>query len=50
VQTYDQKPQRRLFKVLQSQGYQLNQQITLLSDGGVTTQQQTLSSAWLGRK
>jgi hypothetical protein len=36
VQTYDQKPKRRLFEVLQSQGHQLNQQITLLSDGGDT--------------
>jgi hypothetical protein len=27
VQTYDQKPKRRLFEVLQSQGHQLNQQI-----------------------
>src|SRR5207253_7292507 len=34
VQTYDQKPKRRLFEVLQSQGHQLNQQITFLSDGG----------------
>jgi hypothetical protein len=36
VQTYDQKPKRRLFEVLQSQGHQLNQQITCLSDGGDT--------------
>jgi hypothetical protein len=36
VQTFDQKPKRRLFKVLQSQGHQLNQQITFLSDGGDT--------------
>jgi hypothetical protein len=36
VQTYDQKPKRRLFEVLQSQGHQLNQQITFLSDGGET--------------
>jgi hypothetical protein len=34
VQTFDQKPKRRLFQVLQSQGHQLNQQITFLSDGG----------------
>ena len=33
VQTYDQQPKRRLFEVLQSQGHQLNQQITFLSDG-----------------
>jgi hypothetical protein len=36
VQTFDQKPKRRLFEVLQSQGHQLNQQITFLSDGGDT--------------
>src|SRR5215510_5362715 len=36
VQTYDQKPKRRLFEVLQSQCHQLNQQITFLSDGGDT--------------
>jgi hypothetical protein len=36
VQTYDQKPKRRLFEVLQSQGHQLNQQMTFLSDGGDT--------------
>jgi hypothetical protein len=36
VQTFDQKPKRRLFDVLQSQGHQLNQQITFLSDGGDT--------------
>lgn len=28
----DEKPQRRLFEVLQSQGLQMNQQITFLSD------------------
>jgi hypothetical protein len=36
VQTYNQKPKRRLFEVLQSQGHQLNQQITFLSDGSDT--------------
>src|SRR5712691_3874125 len=36
VQTYDQKPKRRLFEVLKAQGHQLNQQITFLSDGGDT--------------
>jgi hypothetical protein len=36
VQTYEQTPKRRLFEVLQSQGHQLNQQITFLSDGGDT--------------
>jgi hypothetical protein len=35
-QPLDQKPTRRLFDVLQSQGPQLNQQITFLSDGGDT--------------
>ena len=30
------KPKRRLFEVLQSQGHQMNQQITFLSDGGDT--------------
>jgi hypothetical protein len=33
VQTYDTKPKRRLFEVLQSQGMQMNQQITFLSAG-----------------
>jgi hypothetical protein len=32
VQTYDQKPKRRLFEVLQSQGHQLNQQIRAYPD------------------
>jgi hypothetical protein len=36
VQTFDMKPKRRLFEVLQSQRHQLNQQITFLSDGGDT--------------
>lgn len=36
VNRYDQKPKRRLFEVLKSQGMQLNQQITFLSDGGDT--------------
>lgn len=36
VQTYDQKPQRRLFELLQSQGLQMNQQIEFLSAGGDT--------------
>ena len=34
VQTYDEKPRRRLFEVLKSQGMQMNQQIEFLSDGG----------------
>jgi hypothetical protein len=36
VQSYDTKPKRRLFEVLQSQGMQANQQLTFLSDGGDT--------------
>jgi hypothetical protein len=36
VQTLDQKPKRRLYEVLKSQGMQLNQQITFLSDGSDT--------------
>jgi len=36
VQSYDDKPKRRLFEVLKSQGMQMNQQITFLSDGGET--------------
>jgi hypothetical protein len=34
VQTIDTKSKRRLFEVLKSQGMQMNQQITFLSDGG----------------
>jgi hypothetical protein len=34
--SYDSKPKRRLFEVLKSQGMQINQQITFLSDGGDT--------------
>jgi hypothetical protein len=34
VQTYDTKPKRRLFELLRSQGMQMNQQVTFLSDGG----------------
>ena len=36
VQTLDEKPKRRLFEVLKSQGLQMNQQLTFLSDGGDT--------------
>jgi hypothetical protein len=43
VQTYDQKPKRRLFEVLHSQGHQLNQQITFLSDGGDSVRDLQLS-------
>lgn len=35
----DRKPRRRLFQVLQSQGMQMNQQITFLSDGGDTVRE-----------
>lgn len=34
VTAYDDKPKRRLHELLQSQGLQLNQDITFLSDGG----------------
>ena len=34
VQTYDEKPRRRLFEHLQAHGMQMNQQIEFLSDGG----------------
>ncbi|MCH9647722.1 MAG: ISKra4 family transposase [Deltaproteobacteria bacterium] len=33
VQSHDAKPRRRLFEVLTSQGMQMNQQVTFLSDG-----------------
>jgi hypothetical protein len=36
VQTFDPKPKRRLYELLNSQGFQLNQQITFLSDGSDT--------------
>ena len=34
VQTYDQKPRRRLWDLLKSQGLQDNQQVVFMSDGG----------------
>ena len=34
VQTYDDKPKRRVFEVLKRQGMQSNQSVTFLSDGG----------------
>jgi hypothetical protein len=34
VQTYDEKPERRLFELLKNQGMQPNQQVEFLSDGG----------------
>ena len=39
VQGYDQKPKRRLFELLKSQGMQMNQQVTFLSDGGDTVRE-----------
>lgn len=36
VSTYDEKSKRRLYEVLKSQGLQMNQEITFLSDGGDT--------------
>lgn len=34
VQTYDEKPKRRVFELLKRQGMQSNQSVTFLSDGG----------------
>jgi hypothetical protein len=34
VQTFDEKPRRRLFELLKSQGMAMNQQVMFLSDGG----------------
>ena len=39
VQTYDEKPERRLFEVLRSQGLTMNQQVEFLSDGGEDVRQ-----------
>ena len=36
VSRYDNKPKRRLFEMLKSQGMQMNQAVTFLSDGGDT--------------
>lgn len=36
VNTYDQKRRRRIFETLKAQGFQMNQNITFLSDGGDT--------------
>ena len=36
VQTYDQKPRRRLWELMKSQGMQENQQVLFMSDGGET--------------
>src|SRR5207245_3512971 len=43
VQTVDTKSKRRLYEVLKSQGFQLNQQITFLSDGGDSVRDLQLS-------
>jgi hypothetical protein len=43
VQTIDTTSKRRLYEVLKSQGFQLNQQITFLSDGGDTVRDLQLS-------
>ena len=34
VQTYDEKPRRRLWELMKSQGMQENQQAVFMSDGG----------------
>jgi hypothetical protein len=39
VNSFDTKPKRRVFEVLKSQGMQMNQQITFLSDGGDTVRE-----------
>ena len=39
VQTYDQKPRRRLWELMKSQGMQENQQVVFLSDGGEDVRQ-----------
>ena len=39
VNGYDKKPKRRLFELLKSQGMQMNQQVTFLSDGGDTVRE-----------
>lgn len=41
VSGYDSKPRRRLFEVLQSQGMQMNQAVTFLTDGGDTVRDLT---------
>jgi hypothetical protein len=39
VQTYDQKPRRRVWEVMKSQGMQENQQVVFMSDGGEDVRQ-----------
>ena len=41
VQTYDEKPKRRVYDVLKAQGLQFNQDVTFLTDGGDTVRQLT---------
>ena len=36
VQSFDEKPKRRLHEILREQGLQMNQEITFLTDGGDT--------------
>ncbi len=36
VQSHDEKPRRRLFEVLKEQGWQENQEVTFMTDGGDT--------------
>jgi hypothetical protein len=45
VQTYDEKPKRRLFELLQAHGMQPNQQVEFLSDGGEDVRQVQLSES-----
>jgi len=47
VNRYDTKPKRRLFEMLKSQGMQLNQTVTFLSDGGDTRSPNVPESAGL---
>ena len=47
VNKFDEKPKRRLFELLKSQGLQMNQDITFLSDGGDTVRDlQLYLSPW----
>ncbi|HTH46344.1 MAG TPA: ISKra4 family transposase, partial [Candidatus Limnocylindria bacterium] len=39
VQTYDEKPRRRLWELMKSQGMQENQQVVFMSDGGEDVRQ-----------
>ena len=38
-QAYDEKPRRRLWEVMRSQGMQENQQVVFMSDGGEDVRQ-----------